>query len=690
MRWDNLRLDADERDERVTLPLFDQGAVVRTFYTPEFRGMTFYEVRAKSIINRVPEASHVPFRWTINPYRGCSHACVWCVSGDTPVLMADGRWKPIADIRPADKVYGTVLDGNYRRYLTTHVRAHWRTVKPACRIRLEDGTELIASGDHRFLTTRGWKFVTGREQGRERRPYLTLNNKLMGTGRFAAQPEDTPEYRRGYLCGLIRGDGYLRSRSYGRPSGGRWTSHHFRLALVDLEPLRRARRYLGDVNVSTSEFLFQQAAGARREMRAIRAQSRPAVSTVRRLVRWPRSPSLDWQRGFLAGIFDAEGSFSETILRISNTDPEIIDHVSSGLGRFGFSFAIEPSGGANGLAAVRIRGGLAEHLRFFHLTDPAITRKRSIEGRAIKHRSKLRVTSIEPLGMELPMYDITTGTGDFIADGVVSHNCFARKSHTYLDLNYGEDFDTKIVVKVNAPERLRKELAAPKWTGEHIAMGTNVDPYQRAEGRYKLMRGILEGLRDFANPFSILTKGTLIRRDIDLLQRCAEVADVGTNFSVGTIDPELWRAMEPGTPSPAKRLEAVRRLNEAGIPCGVLMGPIVPFLSDDEEHLTETVRAIAEAGATHVSPIVLHLRSGGSREWWMGWVNEHRPDLVPRYEELYGGKAYAPKAYQREVSERVRRLARRFRVGQRTGAAARRIRERSEEPPPTPEQLNLL
>ncbi|MGH2692543.1 MAG: Rv2578c family radical SAM protein, partial [Actinomycetota bacterium] len=316
MRWDNLRLDVEQRDDRVTLPLFEQGAVVRTFDTPEFRGMTFYEVRAKSIINRVPEASYVPFRWTINPYRGCGMSCVFC---------------------------------------------------------------------------------------------------------------------------------------------------------------------------------------------------------------------------------------------------------------------------------------------------------------------------------------------------------FARKTHTYLDLDYGMDFESKIVVKVNAPELLRKELAVPKWKREHIAMGTNVDCYQRAEGRYKLMRGILEALRAFANPFSILTKGTLILRDIDLLQRCAQVAEVGTNFSVGCIDSkDYWRAIEPGTPSPQRRLDAVRKLNEAGIPCGVLMAPIIPFISDTDEMLERTVRAIADSGATHISPIVLHLRKGGAREWWMKWVRENRPELVPRYRELYEEKAYAPREFQKEVAARVHGLARRY------------------------------
>jgi DNA repair photolyase len=269
--------------------------------------------------------------------------------------------------------------------------------------------------------------------------------------------------------------------------------------------------------------------------------------------------------------------------------------------------------------------------------------------------------------------------------------CFARNTHTYLDLDYGEDFNSQIVVKVNAPELLRKELSAKSWGGEHIAMGTNVDPYQRAEGRYRLMRGIMEALRDSANPFSILTKGSLILRDIDLLQQCAEVAEVGTNVSVGFVDKELWRSLEPGTPNPLKRLEVCRKLNEAGIECGVLMAPIIPFLTDSQQQLAATVRAIAETGATHVAPILLHLRTG-AREWYLKWLGENHPDLVPRYERLYARGAYAPKAYQDEITGRVHELAAKYGVGERGPKDARRIRPRvsrvSADKPP--EQLALL
>ncbi|WP_162794911.1 Rv2578c family radical SAM protein, partial [Nonomuraea lactucae] len=250
--------------------------------------------------------------------------------------------------------------------------------------------------------------------------------------------------------------------------------------------------------------------------------------------------------------------------------------------------------------------------------------------------------------------------------------CFARNTHRYLDLDAGADFDSKIIVKVNAAELARKELAAPGWRGEHVALGANVDCYQRAEGRYRLMRGILAALRDAANPFSLLTKGTLVLRDLDLLTEAAEVTQVGANVSAGFLDTDAWRSTEPGTPHPRRRLETCATLNDNGIACGVLMAPILPFLTDSPGRLEATVREIARAGATHVTPIVLHLRPG-AREWWLAWLSREHPRLVPRYLELYGRGAYAPRAYQARITGLVKELAERHGVGRATPARARRL-----------------
>lgn len=254
--------------------------------------------------------------------------------------------------------------------------------------------------------------------------------------------------------------------------------------------------------------------------------------------------------------------------------------------------------------------------------------------------------------------------------------CFARNTHTYLDLDPGRDFDTRVVVKVNAGDLLRKELAGPRWRGEHVAMGTNVDCYQRAEGRYRLMREILAALRDAANPFSILTKGTLILRDLDLLREAAEVTEVGLAVSVGSTDERLWRAVEPGTPSPRRRLDVVRQLTDAGLACGVLMAPVLPGLSDAPEQIEQTVAAIAGAGARSVTPLTLHLRTG-ARQWYRDWLQREHPDLVPRYQQLYARGAYAPASYQREIAARVRIAARRHGL---KGAASG---EHRQVPPPT-------
>jgi DNA repair photolyase len=463
VRWSNLTLD-DEEQRR--LPGYRDEAIVRRFDAPEALETRFYEVRARSVLNRVPERSRMPFRWTINPYRGCSHGCTYCIHGDSAILMADGRTCAMRDLGVGDWIYGTERRGAYRRFVRTQVLDKWSSIKPAYAVTLEDGTELIASAEHRFLTARGWKHVLGAESGPLQRPHLTCGTELLGAS---------------------------------------------------------------------------------------------AIS-----------------------------------------DPSAIDGA-----------VVTTSPGRN-------------------------------------------VQSILPVGRDEELYDITTGTGDFIANGVVSHNCFARPTHKYLDFDAGRDFEKEIVVKVNAPEVLRVELARPSWKGEHVALGTNTDPYQWVEGRYRLMEGIWEALRDAANPCSVLTKSPLLLRDLPLMLQIAERASFSACLSIPTLDEKAWRATEPHTPNPRARLEAVAELNRAGIPTSVLIAPLMPGINDSPRQVEKLLEGVKEVGATGVGGVALHLR-GEVREVFMGWMREQRPDLVPRYEKLYRRGAYAPRTERERLSKLVRR-----------------------------------
>ncbi|WP_336026456.1 intein-containing Rv2578c family radical SAM protein [Geodermatophilus sp. FMUSA9-8] len=670
MRWEGQRLDADDGGLLPGMP--SARGLLRSVQVPEFPGVTLHEVLSRSALNKVPDGSRMPFGYTINPYRGCLHQCVYCLAGDTLVLMADGSQRPIADLRVGDRIIGTERRGTYRHYVETEVLAHWSTVKPAHRVTLGDGTRIVASGDHRFLSARGWKYVTGAMAGRERRPHLTTNDELLGFGRSGPTPVACADYRRGYLTGMVRGDGHLGVYRYPRVNGGGGVQHRFRLALADVEGLDRSQAYLAEEGIRTDRFAYSAATPERRAMTAIRTSSAGAVARITALVAWPEAPGEAWQRGFLAGIFDAEGSRSGGALRIANTDVEILGRTRSALAVLGFDSVLEDRARPNGLATVRVRGGLREHMRFFHLVDPAIRRRCSVDGVAVKSDADLRVVELSDLGVEMPMFDITTGTGDFVANGVISHNCFARKTHEWLDLDSGRDFDTQIVVKTNLVEVLRRELAKPSWRREHVALGTNTDPYQRAEGRYRLMPGVIRALADSGTPFSVLTKGTLARRDVPLLASAARDVPVGFGVSLAIWDDDLHASLEPGVPSPRARLDLVRAVTDAGLPCGVFLAPVLPGLTDRLADLDAALEAVAAAGATGVTVVPLHLRPG-AREWFSAWLAREHPALVPRYRQLYRGGAYVPAEYRAWLAERVAPLLRRHGLDGHSGGRARGV-----------------
>lgn len=266
--------------------------------------------------------------------------------------------------------------------------------------------------------------------------------------------------------------------------------------------------------------------------------------------------------------------------------------------------------------------------------------------------------------------------------------CFARPTHEYLDLDAGRDFDTQIVVKVNVAEVLGRELARPTWARHPVALGTNTDPYQRAEGRYRLMPGIIAALAESGTPFSILTKGTLLRRDLPLLTEASKRVDVRLAMSIAIYDDELQQSIEPGTPAAAARLATVTAVRDAGLHCSVFLMPILPYLTDSREHLDEALKRAKDAGASSVLYTALHLRPG-VKDWFVQWLEREHPELVTRYEGLYRGRAYAPKGYRAWLAARIQPLIRAHGLDRRAELDARRrpVDEPLYESSPTPGSL---
>ncbi len=545
--------------------------------------------RARSVIS-TNDSPDIPFEQSINPYRGCAHACVYCLRGDTPILMGDGTIRPIAQLAVGSAVFGTVRRGCRRHYARTRVLAHWSVVKPAYRVVLADGTELFAGADHRFLTEHGWQFVSAAgAPGARCRPHLTVGIRLLGTGQFGAPPAKNPDYQRGYLWAMLRAGTH-------RASSGGVAGPVVRLRTESelgdwLDPLHALRR--------------KMAAG----VHAASGCGSVWASWQRLAGQSAGSPGTQWRAwcaGFLAGLCDAGGDDDAAPLYIHQPDPHLLEWTERCLAALNFRFALEPSGaaGASSMQRVRLLGGLPERLRWLQAVAPVRRAAPGIEGRALQCSAALQVVSIEPAGT-LRLYDITTGSGDFIANGVVSHNCYARPSHGYLGLSPGLDFETRLFYKHNAGRLLERELARPGYRCKPITLGANTDPYQPIERRLRVTREILEVLARCRHPVTVITKGALILRDLDLLGALARDNLVRVALSITTLDEELKRALEPQAASPAARLRMLRELSAAGVPTGVLVAPVIPGLTDHE--LERIVQVAAEAGAGWAGYVLLRL-----------------------------------------------------------------------------------
>jgi DNA repair photolyase len=348
-------------------------------------------------------------------------------------------------------------------------------------------------------------------------------------------------------------------------------------------------------------------------------------------------PTRSYRRGFLAGFFDAEGH-NGTSLRFSQLDLTVLERVAQYATSLGFQTRVEPRAGVS--STLRLVGSVAERIRFLSIVQPAIRRK---VDRVFGHRPPTtpdRIFAVEQ-GPVMDVVDIQTSTATFYAGGLASHNCFARPYHEYLGFSSGLDFETKIMVKEDAPALLRKRLSARSWKPQTLMMSGATDPYQPIERRLRVTRGVLEVLAEFRNPVAIITKNHLVTRDLDLLVELAAHQAVAVVLSVTTLRNELQRVMEPRTSVPARRLAAVRALAQAGVPVGVNVAPVIPGLTDQE--MPAILEAAAQAGAGFASHVLVRLPYAVA-PMFETWLEQHFPDrkekVLNRLRDLHDGRLY--------------------------------------------------
>lgn len=586
--------------------------------------------------NNSPDLS---FDRSLNPYKGCEHGCVYCADGDIAVLLADGSTRRLAEIKAGDEIYGTSRTGLYRRYTKARVLDHWETYKPAYRVTLEDGTSMITSADHRFLTTRGWKFVMNDANARPRR-HLSPKDRLLGVGSFVASAAIDDDYRRGYLRGMLREYGQATSSTVG-------------LASSDSDAVARASGYLRAFGIPS-----------------IRELGSAARETLRSLLSIPSNPSQSFDLGFLAAVFDADGAFGANSLVFAGAHGPQVLMTNRALSRLGFASAID-SANVDGRRreSVRMLGGLREHFRFFQRVGAAIPGKRDFTGATLQSTAPVRVVEIEPL-RDMQLFDITTTTGDFVADGVVHHNCFARPTHAYLGYSPGIDFETKIFSKPDAPERLREELSKKSYHCAPITLGANTDPYQPVERELQISRKLLQVLKEFKHPVSIITKSALVQRDSDILADMAKENLAQVFVSTTTLDKGLARIMEPRAATPDKRIETIATLNKLGIPTHVMTAPMIPFVNDHE--MEKILEAAYAAGARRAGYVLVRLPLE-LKDLFEEWLERHFPDRKEKvlntirqtrggqlYESTWGVRMTGTGPYAQTIAARFNNACRRY------------------------------
>jgi len=454
------------------------------------------------------DSPDVGFRFSLNPYRGCEHGCVYCLGPETPILHADMTWRPIGEARLGDEL--VAFDefpepGKTRKLRKAVVEAVWRSRSPTLRL-ITERAEVVTTPEHRWLQARDFRWSPSRQ--------LTPGRKL----RYLPVSTDggiDEDYRAGYLAGLSLGDGTFRYDPGWRSNRLGFPMAYWRVALVDDEPLTRIVDYLRLFGVEANIRPFSDGRNGR-PLRKVEVRSLARLAIIHALLNGERdSPS--YRRGFLAGFFDAEGHNGDS-LRISQVDVSVLERVQRYGACLGFDFKLEPRPGA--ASTLRLVGRFIERIRFFSACRPAIARKMHALFGWEMNLDPEPVRAIEP-GPRADVVDIQTSTGTFYAAGLATHNCYARPTHEYLGFSAGLDFERRIIIKENAAELLRQTFLSPRWEPQTVALSGNTDCYQPAERKLEITRRCLEVFVEFLNPVSAITKSALVARDVDLFAALA-------------------------------------------------------------------------------------------------------------------------------------------------------------------------
>ena len=571
----------------------------------------FYRDASRSVLaeNQSPD---VGFRFSLNPYRGCEHGCVYCVGPDTPVLYADMTWRPIGQVRVGDEIAGfdeIPEPGRTRKFRRAVIEAVWWSRRPTVRL-VTDRADVITTSEHRWLQARDFRW--------SRTSQLSAGSHIP----VVASDVADDDYRAGYIAGLSLGDGTFRYEPGWRSDKLGFPPAYWRVALVDDEPLHRVVAYLQRFGVDAHVRPFSAATPNRRPLRQVSVRSLRRLGIIHRLLH-AEPDSTRWRRGFLAGFFDAEGCNSDS-LRISQKDVRVLERVRRYAQSLGFDFRLEPRPGL--ASTLRLVGRLVDRVRFFSLCRPAIARKiDALFGREMNLDPE-PVRALEA-GPPTDVVDIQTSTRTFYAAGLATHNCYARPSHEYLGFNAGLDFERRIMVKDDAPALLRKTFVSSRWEPQVVALSGNTDCYQPVERKLGITRRCLEVFAEFRNPVSAITKSALVARDADLFAELARHGAAHVLVSVTTLDPELARRMEPRAARPDRRLDAIATLAAAGVPVGVMVAPVIPGLNDAE--MPRILEAAARAGARSAAWVLLRLPKPVD-ELFDGWLAERFPERRAR------------------------------------------------------------